>query len=61
MPRHRLNNLVRFYNAARESWLTYRGAIAANSPSDQYFRQLNRNLTDLMNAVRDLTQNEVRQ
>ena len=28
-----LNTLVASYNAARESWLTYRGAIATNTPA----------------------------
>jgi hypothetical protein len=46
----RINNLVRLYNVARESWLTYRSAITADN-----FQQLNQNVTDLMNAVRDFT------
>src|SRR5580765_3128783 len=32
-----LNTLIRSYNVARDSWLTYRGAIATNVPSDAYF------------------------
>ena len=47
-----LKTLVASYNAARESWLTYRGALAANTPSDQYFQQLTKNLADLTNAIR---------
>src|SRR3989442_14530745 len=49
-----LDALVRAYNAARESWLTYRGAIATNVPSAVYFSQLNQNLTDLASAIRIL-------
>jgi hypothetical protein len=48
------NTLVGSYNVAREAWLTYRGAIATNSPSDQYFQQLSKNLTDLINAIEAL-------
>jgi type II secretory pathway component PulM len=47
-----LKTLVACYNAARESWLTYRGALATNTPSDQYFQQLSKNLADLTNAIR---------
>jgi hypothetical protein len=47
-----LNTLVQSYNVARESWLTYRGALATNTPSDLYFQQLTKNLTDLTNAIR---------
>jgi hypothetical protein len=46
-----LNTLVKAYTAARDSWLTYRGALGANVPSDQYFQQLTKNLTDLTNAI----------
>jgi hypothetical protein len=46
------NALVRSYNIARESWLTYRGAIATKVPDAAYFNQLNRNVTDLANALR---------
>jgi hypothetical protein len=49
-----LNVLVQSYNVARVSWLTYRGAIAANLPSDAYFAQLTENLLDLTNAIREL-------
>ena len=38
------NALVRSYSAARESWLTYRGAVATNTQTDQYLQQLNQNL-----------------
>ena len=50
-----LNTLIRSYNVARESWLTYRGAVATNVPSDAYLAQLNKNLLDLTNAIRVLT------
>ena len=46
-----LAKLVTVYNLARESWLTYRGAITTNIPSDVYLNQLNRNLRDLAAAV----------
>jgi len=49
-----LNTLIGSYNVARESWLTWRGAIVANQPSDAYLAQLNKNLTDLRNAIRAL-------
>jgi hypothetical protein len=55
-----LNTLVQSYNVARESWLTYRGAVSANEPSDAYFAQLNKNLADLANAIRSLTGKEVK-
>lgn len=40
------------YNVARESWLTYRGALATNVPADSYFNQLNKNLSALTTAIR---------
>jgi hypothetical protein len=58
------NALVKSYTVARESWLTYRGAVAAERkrdsaqpqlngvPSTDYFNQLNKNLIDLGNALR---------
>jgi hypothetical protein len=46
-----LNTLIRSYNVARESWLTYRGALATNLPPDQYVQQLTKNLTDLTAAI----------
>jgi hypothetical protein len=49
-----LNRLVQSYNVARESWLTYRDAITANEPSAAYLAQLNKNLTDLSIAIRNL-------
>jgi hypothetical protein len=55
------NTLVRSYNVAREAWLTYRAAIAADSPSDQYFQQLTTNLADLANAIEALKQKGVKQ
>jgi hypothetical protein len=47
-----LNTLIRSYNVARDSWLTYRGAVATNVQADPYFQQLTKNLTDLTNAIR---------
>jgi hypothetical protein len=47
-----LDALIQSYNVARESWLTYRGAIATNVAAHTYFDQLNKNLTDLSNAIR---------
>jgi hypothetical protein len=49
-----LNTLIQSYNVARESWLTYRGALSTNTPSDLYFQQLTKNLTDLTTAIRNL-------
>jgi hypothetical protein len=46
------NALIRSYNLARQGWLTYRGAIATNVPADAYYNQLNKNLTDLTDAIR---------
>ena len=47
-----LDALIQSYNVARESWLTYRGAIATNVTAQTYFDQLNKNLTDLSHAIR---------
>ena len=44
--------LVRSYNVARESWLTYRGAISSNTPSEIYLDQLSKNLSDLTTAIK---------
>jgi len=49
-----LNTVIRYYNVTRDAWLTYRVAIAANIPADQYFRQLNKDLSDLVTAIRTL-------
>ena len=49
-----LNRLIQSYNVAREAWLTYRGAVETNVSSDQYFQQLNSNLSDLANAIEAL-------
>jgi hypothetical protein len=46
-----INTLIQSYTVARESWLTYRGAIATNVPSDSYFQQLNKNLSNLITAI----------
>jgi hypothetical protein len=50
--RDALNTLIKSYNVARDSWLTYRGAITTNIPQDLYFEQLTKNLADLANAIR---------
>ena len=55
-----LNTLIDSYNVARTAWLTYRGAIATNTPSDQYFQLLTRNLTDLTHALEVLKRREVK-
>ena len=49
-----INTLVQSYTVARESWLTYRGAIETNVPFDQYFQQLNKSLSDLITAIQAL-------
>jgi hypothetical protein len=46
-----LDTLVKSYNVARESWLTYRGAIATNVPAQIYLDKLTKNLSDLTNAI----------
>jgi hypothetical protein len=48
------NTVVGSYNVAKETWLTYRQAIVTKTPSDRYFQQLSKNLTDLINAVEAL-------
>ena len=53
-----LNALINSYNVAHTTWLTYRGAIATNVPSDVYLTQLTQNLTDLTNAIRAFQQEE---
>jgi hypothetical protein len=50
--------LVRAYNVAHESWLTYRGAMAANQPTATYLTQLNQNLLNLSAALRAFTEGE---
>jgi hypothetical protein len=47
-----LDKLIRAYNLARESWLTYRGAISTNVPPQEYLDKLNQNLSDLSNAIK---------
>lgn len=51
-PGTALNALIQAYNVARNSWLTYRGALATNTPAGTYLQQLNSNLLDLENAIR---------
>jgi hypothetical protein len=52
--RDRLNTLIRSYNVARESWLTYRGAISNHLTADTYFAQLTQNVADLSAAIRQV-------
>jgi hypothetical protein len=59
-----LNTLIHCYNiyygcalsrlrfATRQSWLTYRGAMATNVAPDIYFDELTENLKDLTTAIR---------
>ena len=47
-----LNALVLSYNIARESWLTYRGAVMTKAPSEIYVAQLARHVSDLTGAIR---------
>jgi hypothetical protein len=49
-----LDALVKAYNVARESWLTYRGAISTSQPTQIYLDQLTKNLNDLTAAVKAL-------
>ena len=49
-----LDALIKAYNVARDSWLTYRGAVATNVPAQTYFNQLTQNLSDLSTAIRNL-------
>lgn len=49
-----LNKLIQSYTVARDSWLTYRGALATSTPPDAYFQQLTKNLSDLTTAIRQL-------
>ena len=46
-----LDTLIRSYNVARTSWLTYRGALATNVPSATYFDQLTKDISELTNAI----------
>ena len=55
-----LNRVIQYYNVARDAWLTYRGALATNTPSDQYLQQLTRDLTDLTGALESLKRREVK-
>ena len=48
-----LNTLIHSYNLTRQSWLTYRGAIATNVAPDIYFDELTENLKDLTTAIRE--------
>ena len=49
-----LPKLVAAYNLARQSWLTYRGAVTTKVPAETYLDQLNQNLLNLTNALREL-------
>ncbi len=65
-PNDALNRLIASYDVARDSWLTYRGAIAAQRKRDSaqpqvttvplqaYLHKLSKNLSDLTNAIRTL-------
>ena len=53
-----LDALVRSYNLARDSWLTYRDAIAGNRPPAMYLGELNRNLIDLATAIRSFEESK---
>jgi hypothetical protein len=55
-----LNTVIQAYNVARDAWLTYRGAISTNIPSDQYLQQLTKNLADLTGALESLKGREVK-
>ena len=52
-PDATLKALIDSYNVARQSWLTYRGAITTNVPQPVYLDNLNKNLVDLTNAIRE--------
>ena len=54
LPDGVLKRLIESYNVARESWLTYRGAISTSVPPQAYLDTLNQNLTDLSTAIRQL-------
>jgi hypothetical protein len=56
--RSAFDTLVRSYDVAHQSWLTYRSAIATNVPEAEYFDQLNRNLIALNNAIRAFVEAE---
>ena len=47
-----LDTLIKSYNLARESWLTYRGAITTDVPQQDYLVRLNQNLSDLSAAIK---------
>jgi hypothetical protein len=49
-----LDALIASYDVTRLAWLTYRGALSTNVPSQAYLDTLNKNLTDLTNAIRAL-------
>jgi hypothetical protein len=55
-----LDVLIGAYNVARESWITYRGAVAVNLPADSYLDRLNSNLADLTNAIRQFRGKEAK-
>jgi hypothetical protein len=47
-----LDLLVQSYNVARDSWLTYRGAISSNTPDQIRVDQLSKNILDLTTAIK---------
>ena len=42
----------------RDSWLTYRDAIASKVPAAVHLGELNRNLTDLVTAIRSFEESK---
>ena len=49
-----LDKLILSYNAARDSWLTYRGAVANNVEPETYAVRLTSTTADLVAAIRVL-------
>ena len=49
-----LNMLISSYNVARQSWLTYRGALTEKIPPQAYSDQLKKDLLNLTEAIRKL-------
>ena len=47
-----LEELIRVYNVARASWLSYRAAIASGGGDPVYLDQLSKSLLDLSNAIK---------
>lgn len=49
-----LDALIAAYDAARASWLAYRGALMTNVSATTYLNTLNSNLTALSDAIRGI-------